>query len=310
MSFKPDAVLCSCNALAVQRTTMKQGANLGRKFYACAKNRESGCGFFLWADAGPTPNATVSSLNSSTPPRQNTPQKTQYNNTPTANNAKRHCDIHNQDLIRRQVQNDGPNKGKYYYKCPADYNCKSFVWDDNQDPSPQTNSNTPPQSSQNIVSNVTGWAYDVFFELVCKPKSEIDENDNVDLDSGADRAHETIEFNSKEELAKEARLLVRLPKVSAFTTIIASSLEQIEGAEKSMSIFNFLTLLGGSRTFYFPYEKQSEVKQVILKNNKKLPVTIHMVPEYVSSLINSYEPVISGDFTGSMFARLYHLLQS
>lgn len=44
-------IVCGCQEPAVERTVSKEGDNKGRKFYACSKPREEGCGFFEWAGA-------------------------------------------------------------------------------------------------------------------------------------------------------------------------------------------------------------------------------------------------------------------
>lgn len=43
---------CKCEEPAAERTVMKESANKGRKFFACAKGMDDGCGFFDWADVG------------------------------------------------------------------------------------------------------------------------------------------------------------------------------------------------------------------------------------------------------------------
>lgn len=50
-----DEILCLCNELAVKLTVTKESANKGRKFYVCAKPRDTPgrCNFFLWDDVGP-----------------------------------------------------------------------------------------------------------------------------------------------------------------------------------------------------------------------------------------------------------------
>lgn len=42
--------LCGCQQEAVERTVFKEGPNTGRKFWACPKQRDEGCGFFEWQD--------------------------------------------------------------------------------------------------------------------------------------------------------------------------------------------------------------------------------------------------------------------
>uniref|UniRef100_A0A8D8S258 DNA topoisomerase n=1 Tax=Cacopsylla melanoneura TaxID=428564 RepID=A0A8D8S258_9HEMI len=54
-----DEIVCLCNELAVKLTVTKESANKGRKFYVCAKPRDTPgrCNFFLWDDVGPQPPA-------------------------------------------------------------------------------------------------------------------------------------------------------------------------------------------------------------------------------------------------------------
>lgn len=42
--------LCGCQQASVERTVFKEGPNTGRKFWACPKPRDEGCGFFEWQD--------------------------------------------------------------------------------------------------------------------------------------------------------------------------------------------------------------------------------------------------------------------
>lgn len=42
--------MCGCHQEAVERTVVKDGPNTGRKFWACMKQRDEGCGFFEWQD--------------------------------------------------------------------------------------------------------------------------------------------------------------------------------------------------------------------------------------------------------------------
>lgn len=47
-----DVPSCGCDEPAIERTTTKEGANQGRKFFTCSKGRDDGCGFFEWMDEG------------------------------------------------------------------------------------------------------------------------------------------------------------------------------------------------------------------------------------------------------------------
>lgn len=48
--------VCACNEPAVQRTTTKEGPNMGRTFFTCG-NRDKRCNFFQWCDAVVAPTA-------------------------------------------------------------------------------------------------------------------------------------------------------------------------------------------------------------------------------------------------------------
>lgn len=308
MSFRQDAVLCRCNppALAVLRTTQKAGPNQGRKFYSCSNN-SARCNFFQWADAGTSPSPTISSLDStSSPPsrifKTHLPPKSvasrnQLNNPNSKTLVKNlRCEIHNQDLVRKQVQSETANKGKWYYKCPVEFNC-TFVWDDNQDIVSSSSNST---AQKYMISNSNGWANDIYFELVSKHYGqdrnleEEEEKEYNAKDNGVDKEHETIAFKSGEDYSDDAQLLVRLPQTKAPTNILESVLLKIEGGEKSMVSFfmtNFINyFIEGYREWCFPWQKRQEVQDALLKV-KNLPVNIHLVPDFVSNLILSYDPV-------------------
>lgn len=45
------APMCRCDTEAAQKTVTKETVNKGRKFFACPKGMNDGCGFFEWAPA-------------------------------------------------------------------------------------------------------------------------------------------------------------------------------------------------------------------------------------------------------------------
>ena len=45
---------CHCNLICVQNVVRKESPNLGRKFFACPKNRGETCSFFSFADGHPS----------------------------------------------------------------------------------------------------------------------------------------------------------------------------------------------------------------------------------------------------------------
>ncbi|CBK19648.2 uncharacterized protein [Blastocystis hominis] len=55
-------ISCRCGLPAVLRE-VRQGKNVGRRFYCCSKPREQQCNFFVWADdpqaSNPQPNPTL-----------------------------------------------------------------------------------------------------------------------------------------------------------------------------------------------------------------------------------------------------------
>lgn len=97
---------CGCGERAVKLTVRKEGPHVGRQFYSCPKGQAQQCGFFAWADETMTaPTASVSAG----PP----------------------CRCHS-SAVKRQVQKDGPNKGRSFYACSKRMNdatrCNFFEW--------------------------------------------------------------------------------------------------------------------------------------------------------------------------------------
>ena len=54
-----EAPQCQCSEPAVERTVMKEGPNKGKRFFTCAKGKDSGCGFFQWSDQSAAPARSV-----------------------------------------------------------------------------------------------------------------------------------------------------------------------------------------------------------------------------------------------------------
>ncbi|XP_067044937.1 DNA topoisomerase 3-alpha-like isoform X2 [Acropora muricata] len=140
-----NCVVCTCGQPATKLTVKKDGPNKGRPFYKCA-NRESGCGFFLWADDD-SGSASSSSFNADSIPLQASNNMNRNNHTgfysgrnlPTngiggsSNEADPvpccHC---RQPAASRTVSKEGPNKGRPFYCCakPRGQGCDFFEWGD------------------------------------------------------------------------------------------------------------------------------------------------------------------------------------
>lgn len=63
---------CGCQLQAVERTVFKEGPNTGRKFWACLKQRDEGCGFFEWQDESNNGNGNVGGGYNRTVPKKRT----------------------------------------------------------------------------------------------------------------------------------------------------------------------------------------------------------------------------------------------
>ena len=101
--------------------TRKEGANQGREFYTCGKDRS--CSYFQWKDE----------IDQNMPKRQNS------NNTKTQNNKNSaqpsavgdapmcQCNLPANQLM---VRKEGPNCGKLFYGCGNNRSCSFFQWAD------------------------------------------------------------------------------------------------------------------------------------------------------------------------------------
>ncbi|KAJ9100565.1 hypothetical protein QFC21_003608 [Naganishia friedmannii] len=107
------AMLCKCGDAAVHRTVVKEGANKGKGFWACAKamTDATNCKFFI--TNRPTQRAKTS------------------HDTDEANGPKRFCTC-KQEALRWTVHKEGPNCGRAFYKCPKPQGeqCEFFEWED------------------------------------------------------------------------------------------------------------------------------------------------------------------------------------
>ena len=81
----PMVISCRCGLPAVLRE-VRQGKNVGRRFYCCSKPRDQQCNFFVWADdpqaSNPQPNPTLfASPPANTTNRGNSPGLGGYSNS-------------------------------------------------------------------------------------------------------------------------------------------------------------------------------------------------------------------------------------
>ena len=108
LSDSGHGVTCYCGDSAKFLTVKKNNENKGRKFYTCAKPKVSECGFFEWADDGPT-----------------TPQR----NIEYSQSVVCQCGLTSKLLT---VKKDSPNKGRKFYTCPKPQGkrCDFFKWFD------------------------------------------------------------------------------------------------------------------------------------------------------------------------------------
>uniref|UniRef100_A0A0A9WRY3 DNA topoisomerase n=1 Tax=Lygus hesperus TaxID=30085 RepID=A0A0A9WRY3_LYGHE len=68
-----DGIMCTCNVPAVKLTVRKEGANQGRLFFKCGKNRDAQqCNFFLWDMSGGSETQTASNSRDSNQGAENT----------------------------------------------------------------------------------------------------------------------------------------------------------------------------------------------------------------------------------------------
>lgn len=105
---------CPCGLPSMQLTTRKEGPNMGRVFYKCAKPQGEQCGHFQWADEPPRPAGQM-------------PQQPQLDGPP--------CLCH-QPTSQRTTRKEGPNFGRVFFTCakPQGEQCGYFQWADEAPP--------------------------------------------------------------------------------------------------------------------------------------------------------------------------------
>ncbi|CAH1794681.1 unnamed protein product [Owenia fusiformis] len=140
-----NSTVCNCGEDAVERTVRKEGPNTGRKFYACGKGQEGGCGFFLWTDqdgggGGGGGGAGGDRGVGGGQAQNNQQQGHRYNRDrgPADYSADNQDDEEvkcncNQPAKSLTVQKEGPNQGRPFYGCMKPRNegqCGFFQWGD------------------------------------------------------------------------------------------------------------------------------------------------------------------------------------
>lgn len=133
-----DSPNCDCNIPSVRRQVMKEGPTKGKMFYSCSApfNDSAKCQFFVWENE-------LGIQNRRPPPPSNAPSG-------EATLVPR-CSC-GESAIQRKTTKDGPNKGRYFFKCAADFNqdgsgCGFFEFQDNPTSVTQTiamNTVSPP----------------------------------------------------------------------------------------------------------------------------------------------------------------------
>ncbi|KAJ2963551.1 hypothetical protein NQZ79_g1432 [Umbelopsis isabellina] len=120
---------CDCNKPTVRRPVIKEGQNKGRMFFKCSMpaNDSTRCHYFAWEDE------------LSTQTRQPAPPSKAPFGEATAT-PKCSC---GESTIQRRATKEGPNKGRTFFKCAADFSqdgsgCGFFEFQDNPSPATQT----------------------------------------------------------------------------------------------------------------------------------------------------------------------------
>ncbi|XP_011144136.1 DNA topoisomerase 3-alpha isoform X2 [Harpegnathos saltator] len=142
-------IMCNCHETAIQLTVRKEGPNIGRLFYKCAKPQGSGCHFFLWASDSDEsqantmsePSSRLTSVNRNDRDATSTGHSSRvtfdsgWGSDASSNDVICQC---NQPARKLTVHKEGPNKGRQFYGCPKGINssCNFFQWaDENTDQS-------------------------------------------------------------------------------------------------------------------------------------------------------------------------------
>ncbi|CAE7236722.1 Top3a [Symbiodinium natans] len=95
---------CRCEPpqAAIQLEVKKEGPNQGKRFFKCPKPRDHQCSYFEWLDK--VPGQASSAM------------------------AQGRLCMCGQTAIKFQVQKEGPNKGRFFLKCPAGACLRFFEW--------------------------------------------------------------------------------------------------------------------------------------------------------------------------------------
>lgn len=116
-----DNVMCGCGEPSKLLTVSKEGPNKGRKFHSCSKPRDSGCGFFQWADQPGS--------GSSSGQHQQPPMAQQRNGPPSGEVPPCPCGA---PAVCLTTTKEGPNKGRQFFCCAKNRNdssrCDFFQW--------------------------------------------------------------------------------------------------------------------------------------------------------------------------------------
>ncbi|KAI0984842.1 hypothetical protein GJ496_001558 [Pomphorhynchus laevis] len=114
--------VCNCGEAAKSFITRKQGANIGREFFKCAKNC---CQYFEWASTDENSVATtvVDHCNR---------LADLVTSMPTDNDSIPKClCLEPTDSVKRTVRKAGPNTGRQFFSCSKIQNkCSFFKWSD------------------------------------------------------------------------------------------------------------------------------------------------------------------------------------
>ncbi|KDN47556.1 prokaryotic type I DNA topoisomerase [Tilletiaria anomala UBC 951] len=122
---------CRCQEASVERTSGKEGANQGRKFWACAKPREEQCGFFEWLE-GPSCASKCGGQYGRSVSCTGAGQTARSLQDEGGEEDARYCKC-SEPAAFLTVAKDGPNQGRRFYGCakPRDAgSCGFFEWAD------------------------------------------------------------------------------------------------------------------------------------------------------------------------------------
>lgn len=137
-------IYCMCGTPARTFNVVKEGVNKGRPFWKCSRPRdgpEPQCNFFQWADGedGGTSQSGAGSYQSQggaggygtggSGTSATVPVKRRFDDASAPGGRRCDCDL---TAVRKNVQKDGPNKGRPFWACPSSVSakCGFFEWDD------------------------------------------------------------------------------------------------------------------------------------------------------------------------------------